>query len=113
MKRDVKLWIAVLVAPGIWFAGFLANFAIVPWTCSPDWKAALWTVTFISLLVEAAAGLFGWRLWRNAGVEPPGESGGTVAHERSLALAAVLLSGLFFVVTIAQALPNLILRGCA
>ena len=112
MRRDIQLWLSVLAGPTIWFAGLLANFALAPWACTLNWKAALFVVTLVSLAISAASGLLAWKLWREAGVEMPGEIGGAVAHERSLALAGVLLSALFCIVIIAQAVPNIILAGC-
>jgi hypothetical protein len=112
MRRDAQLWLSVLAGPTIWFAGMLANFALAPWACALGWKPALFAVTLVSLAVDAAAGLLAWRLWRGAGVEMPGEVGGAIAHERSLTLAGVLLSSLFFIVIVAQAVPNIILAGC-
>ncbi len=112
MSRDVQLWVSVLAGPTVWFAGFLANFALAPWACTLDWKFALWIVTLVSLLIAAASGLLAWKLWRDTGAVLPGESGGAVAHERSLSLAGMLISSMFFLVIVAQALPHLILRGC-
>ncbi len=112
MKRATLLWIAVLMGPTIWFAGFLANFALVPWACAFGWKPALFVVTLISLAVTAGAGALAWRLWQQTGVDLPGETGGAVARDRSLALAAVLLSGMFVLVIVAQCVPNLILGAC-
>jgi len=42
----------------------------------------------------------------------PGEIGGAIAHARSLALAGVLLSAIFFLVIVAQAVPNVMLGAC-
>src|SRR5689334_129065 len=106
MKRDAQLWAAVLAGPTVWFLSLLANFAIAPWTCAPSGRLPLFLVTIVTLVITAAAGLLSWTLWRQVGVEPPGESAGVVAHVRSLATAGVLLNGMFFLVTVAQAVPN-------
>ncbi len=112
MRRDAQLWTGVLAGPTVWFIGFLANFALAPWACTLGWKAALFVIAAISLVLTAASGLLSWKLWRQVGIELPGESGGAVAHERSLALAGVLLSAMFFLVVLAQFVPNVLLGGC-
>ena len=112
MTRELQLWIAVLLSPTVWLISFLANFALAPWACSLGWKPALFVVTGVSLALTAASGVLAWRLWRQVGVEMPGEIGGAIAHARSLALAGVLLSAMFFLVIVAQAVPNVMLGAC-
>jgi hypothetical protein len=112
MNRDTQLWAAVLTGPTIWFLSLLSNFALAPWACTLGWKPALFGVTLVALAITAVSGLLAWKLWRQAGLEMPGESGGAVAHERSLALAGVLLSAMFFLVILAQSVPSLVLGAC-
>src|SRR5579883_1003768 len=112
MSRDTQLWIAVLAGPAAWFADLLASYALAPWACALGWKPALFAVTIAAIAATAASGLLAYRIWRQAGLEMPGETGGTAARARGLGLAGVLLSGLFFIVIAAQAVPNLMLRGC-
>jgi hypothetical protein len=112
MRRDVQLWTAVLTGPTAWFVCLLANFALAPWTCTQFGRSPLFAVAAVALLLSAVAGIAAWRLWRQIGVQPPGESGGVIAYQRSLALAGVLLSGVFVMVIVAQSIPNLMLEGC-
>jgi len=112
MRRDVQLWLAVLAGPTVWLLSFLANFALAPWACAFGWKPALFAVTIAALAITAGAGLLAWKIWRQVGIEMPGESGGAVGHERSLSLAGVLLSAMFLLVIIAQAVPNIVLGAC-
>ena len=112
MKRDAQLWMAVLMGPTVWMLSLLANFALAPWACAFAWKPALFVVTAVALAVTAGEGIAAWRIWRAVGMELPGELGGPVGHARTLALAGVLLNALFFLVVVAQALPNVILRAC-
>jgi hypothetical protein len=112
MRRDTQLWFAVLIPSTVWLISFLANFALAPWVCARGWKPALFVVSVVSLAITAASGVLAWRLWRQVGTEMPGESGGAVAHARSLGLAGVLLSAMFFVVILAQSIPNLMLGAC-
>jgi hypothetical protein len=112
MSRETQLWGSVLTGPTAWFLSLLANFALAGWSCTRFGKAPLLVVTAIALALSAASGFLAWHVWRQVGVEQPGESGGTVAHERSMALAGVLMSGMFIVVIVAQSVPDLMLGGC-
>jgi len=112
MKRDAQLWIAVLVGPTVWFVSMLANFALAPWACAFGWKPAEFVVALLALAITVVAGLASWKLWRDVGLEMPGETGGAVARDRSLGLAGVLLNGMFVLVIVAQAIPNIVLRAC-
>jgi hypothetical protein len=111
-KLDAQLWIAIWMGPTAWLLSFLANFALAPWACSFGWKAALFVITAAALAITAASAVSAWKLWRRAGVELPGEMGGAVASARSLGLAGVLLNAMFFLVVLAQGVPNLILGAC-
>lgn len=112
MTRAAQLWIAALAGPIVWFASMLANFALTDKVCSWGGKGALFVIVVAALVLTGSAGLVAWRFWRQAGSEFPGEIAGSVGYRRTLALAGVLLSASFFVVIIAQAVPNLMLGGC-
>jgi hypothetical protein len=112
MRRDAQLWAAVLTGPTVWFLSLLTNFALAPWACALGWKPAEFAVAAVALAITVAAGLISWKVWRGAGLEMPGETGGAVARDRSLALAGVLLNGMFALVIIAQAIPNIVLGAC-
>lgn len=111
-KLDTKLWIAIWMGPTVWLLSFLANFALAPWACALGWRPALFAVTAAALAITAASGVAAWKLWHKAGLELPGEMGGAIASARSLALAGVLLNAMFFLVVLAQGLPNLLLGAC-
>lgn len=112
MKRAVLLWMAILLGPAVWFASFCANFVLAPWACAAIGKPALYGVSATGLLVTAGCGITGWVEWRNLGREFPGESGGAVARSRTLASGAVLLSGMFFLVILAQLVAEAVLGAC-
>ena len=112
MERKAQLWTVTLISPGVWFFSMLANFALAPWSCSWAWRVALFLVSALSLAIAAGAGLLSWTRWRAASPEQPGVDGRAANQSRILALAGVGLSAMFFLVIVAQALPNLMLKGC-
>jgi hypothetical protein len=96
MKRDLVLWLTLLASPAAWFLNLNAKFALT------QWKPALFAISGATLAVAALSGSVAWREWRNTG---PDE------RARSMALGGVVLSGLFFLVILAQAIPDLMLTG--
>ena len=62
--------------------------------------------------ISAVGGLLAWREWKQLGSELPGEGGGAIPRSRIMALAGMLLSAMFCLVIIAQAIPELMLGAC-
>jgi hypothetical protein len=112
MTRDLALWTSLLAGPIVWLISFEANFALSPWACVTRGKAALYAVSILALLLSAGSGLLAWREWGELGKEPPGDSEGALPRRRMMAMGGVLLSGLFCLVILAQAIPELILKAC-
>lgn len=112
MKRDIALWTGVLAGPILWLFSFQANFTLAPWACDFKNKAALFVVNILALILVAASGWIAWREWNAVGKEWPGGAGGALARERIMAGGGLLMSTMFFIVIVAQAVPNLILGAC-
>jgi hypothetical protein len=110
--RNLALWIGVLAGPFIWLLSFQANFTLAPWACKFDTKIALFLVTIAALILVAGSGLLAWREWTALGRIAPDEAAGAVGRSRIMALGGVLLSAMFFLVILAQAVPELILGAC-
>ena len=112
MSRDLALWTGILAGPAVWLISFEANFALAPWACIFQAKLALYVVSLIALLLSAASGVLAWRQWKELGREWPGESGGALARSRVMAGSGVLMSAMFSIVIVAQAIPEFILEAC-
>lgn len=112
MTRDLALWTGVLAGPIVWLISFEAKFALAPWACVTQAKAALYVVSVLALLFSAGSGLLAWHEWGELGKEPPGDGEGALPRGRIMAIGGVLLSLLFFLVILAQAIPELILKAC-
>ena len=110
-RRARLLWTPIIVSPLAWFTAMLINFALTPLPCNgsaPLARAAVWIG---ALVVTAAAGMLGWSLRRENTGEHAAQ--GAAAHRvRAMALAGAVLSASFFLVIIAQAMPDLLLAGC-
>ena len=112
MNRTLALWTGILTGPVVWLISFEINFAMAPWACVDQRKIALYVVSLIALIVSAGSGMLAWSQWKELGSELPGDGGGAIPRSRVMALSGMLLSGMFCLVIIAQAIPELMLGAC-
>jgi hypothetical protein len=112
MNRNLVLWAGVLTGPIVWFLGMEANFAVAPLACGHNAKPVLYLVSLVCLVLTALAGCLSWFEWQRVGRAYPGELGGPTGRSRAMAMAGVLLSAMFCLTIIAQAIPNVVYSGC-
>ena len=105
MNRALGLWLLVLIAPVIWFINLEANFAMAGWVCQWRSRLVLALISAASLVVVAVTGLLAWR--RAYSSDPL-----VLRTSVVLLTGGVVLSSLFFIVILAQAVPTLFLDGC-
>ena len=86
-----------MLAPVAWFASLEANFGLAPIACTGHSKSTLLFVSSAALGLALAGGLLAWTQ-RN--------------FQKQLALSGAVVSALFSLVIVAQAIPNLMLGGC-
>ena len=97
MKQAV-LGTGLVLAPMAWFASLEANFALAPLACSRAWeKYPSAGIRRSALGLAVASGLLAWTQ--------------RTLHRR-LAVSGAVISALFSIVIVAQAIPNLMLGGC-
>lgn len=111
-KRDFALWTGILAGPAVWLLSFEANFALAPWACEFKNKAALFVVAILALVLVACSGLLAWREWVALGKVQPDDAPGIMGRSRVMALAGLFMSAMFFLVVLAQSVPNLVLGAC-
>jgi hypothetical protein len=107
MNSASLIRVAVLSSPVIWFA---SQFALAPLTCQWQSNEILWMVTGAGLILELISGWAAWTAWQ---FRPANGMPDTPAMPRWLSLSGMVLSGSFFLVIVAQAIPSLMLGGCA
>jgi len=108
----LALWLGLLAAPVAWLVNLLLSYSLVLWACSTGRQYTLHLVTLAMLLVAAGGGLMAWRAWQQAGSEWHNEAGGVLPRSRFMAAMGILLSGLFFLVILAQGIPSFVLSAC-
>lgn len=106
------LWVGVLAGPLAWFLHQQVSYVLATLTCSDAATLVLHVMTAVALLIALAGVGIAWMNWRRTGGEWSARGGGTVARSRFMALAGFLLSALFFLVIVAQGLPNFFMSPC-
>jgi hypothetical protein len=113
-EHNGSLWFGVLGAPAAWFIDLEVQYALVPWVCAAQHRIVLHLATAVFLAAAAIAGGISWHHWqalkREFGENPPP---GVPARQQFMAGLGLLTSGLFFVVILAQGIPNFFLDPCA
>ena len=112
MNRDLALWIVVLAGPVVWLCSFEANYALAPWACTFQSKVALYLVSLLALALCAASLVFAWKLWKQFGAEWHAQDAGAIPRARAMAISGIVLSAAFFIVVLAQAIPEFMLESC-
>ena len=95
--KPAVLGTGLALAPIAWFASLETNLALARLACSGHGKALLLSISVIALILAIGGGLLAWSQRR---LQP------------RLAIPGAVISALFSLVIIAQAIPNLILGGC-
>jgi hypothetical protein len=100
LKSNAALWLGILVPPMAWAADETISYAMVKWACGRQTGAALHANTLITMALIAAAGVIAWSAERE--------------NERAefMARFGLATTALFFVVTIALAIPKWLLDVC-
>jgi hypothetical protein len=94
--RQAVLGMGLILAPVAWFASLAANFALAPLACAGG-KSILLLVSATALGLAVTSGLLAWTQ--------------RTLH-RPLAVSGALISALFAIVIVTQAIPTLLLGGC-
>jgi predicted permease len=95
--RQAVLGAGLVLAPLAWFASLEGNFALAPLACAGHGKGMLLLVSTAALGLAIVSGILAWTQ--------------RDLHRR-LAISGTVVSALFSLVILAQAIPNLMLGGC-
>jgi len=109
---QLLLWTGVLLAPIVWATQMEINYLLVPYACMSGHRVALYLVTLVALVVAATGGFVAWRNWQEAGGELPDDAGDARTRSRFMGVLGLLTSAMFFLVILAQGIPDFILHPC-
>jgi hypothetical protein len=105
-------WAGVLAGPLAWMFQQQISYLLVKFACKHGWHLPFHLVSLLALLLIAGGAFVAWRTWQQAGQEWPSGSGGALSRSRFMAVLGLLLSGLFFLLIVAQSIPSFILGPC-
>lgn len=122
VKRTL-LWFGVLGPPVAWALQLFIDYYISSLHCAPGFTWVRWggvstftvlifITTFVLAVVDIAAGLGAWRIWRRQNANGLATVAGVTSRVAFMALGGMLLSLYFLVLIIVSGVPNLTL-GCA
>jgi len=112
-KGYLLLWVGVLMSPIVWLIQFQLRYSLVEWVCGQQNRLVLHIISLLFLAIIAGGGILSWRTWVAEGKAfPTDETSGP--HERNLflSLLGVLMSSMFALVTIAQAIAEFMVDPC-
>lgn len=110
----LALWAGLLAGPVVWLIQFQTNFTLVPILCKSGARnLALHAVFVVALLLVAAAGLLAWRNFQAAGATSRDESeAGVIPRTRFMSVLGLLVTGLFFLIIVAQWIASWVFGPC-
>lgn len=120
LKLKARRWTALLISPVFWTVYFMVFYAFNETVCGLDvlrsiiWgevSAAVLVMFLLTILTLAVTGLgvyLGFDIWRG-GLRSEGEM---AERDRFIGLAAMLMSGLFVILTLGMAAVIVVLEPC-
>jgi hypothetical protein len=104
-------WMGVLAGPVAWGLHMQTNLSLVPWVCKNGGEVFLHVVTILALVVTAFGAFAAWRGWL-AGADAETDGAGRISRARFMGALGLLVSAMFFLVIIAQAIPSFMFHPC-
>ena len=106
-------WLVLLAVtpPAIWLTHLSVSYSFVPQACEWTDKTVLHVLTMVALAITVLCSWLSWRALARLGTAGPTSQ----PHEprrRFMAVTAVVFGVLFTMLTVANEIPNLILRSC-
>jgi hypothetical protein len=106
-------WMGVLAGPVAWGVHMQTNYSLVSWVCRNGGEIFLHVVTILALVITALGAFAAWRGWQDgAAEEAETDGGGRLSRARFMGALGLLVSAMFFLLIIAQAIPSFMFQAC-
>lgn len=113
----LRLWRLALAGPVVWTVQELLGYVLVGSRCKSGWVPLEWAVQLLGILSILVIGLTIWQSvtsWRAIGVGMDAESGDDGSRGRAglMALAGIVMGGLFLIIAVGNTIPTFFLNPC-
>lgn len=105
-------WTGLLLAPAVFFLHLQGNYLLVLWACENQGIAWVHAASAAAIAVAALGAFVAWRLWGATGRSAPGESPGTEARARFLAVCGLAVSSVIVLILVAQLVTGFFVSPC-
>ena len=109
-RKDLLLWIAVLLGPSSALINTIVGYTVAHWTCDVNYKRMSFLVSAIDFVLCLFA--LGLSLWLSRNTPPVDESQPEAGRRSFMAKSGMLLSVMSILVVIAGTAALLILNPC-
>jgi hypothetical protein len=111
-RTNMRLWIAVLGAAIIWFLQLQTSYSLVVYACASGAVWALHAASLLFLILAAIPGWIGWQHWKLDSQANNKRKSTHAGRQRFMALLGLMLTGLFLLLILAQAIPSFFFDPC-
>lgn len=111
-RQNMLLWIAVLGSAVVWFLQLQTSYSLVLYACA---AGAMWSIhaaSVLFLVLAAVPGWIGWQQWSAESARDGERESAGGGRRRFMALLGLMLTALFVLLIIAQAIPSFFFDPC-
>jgi hypothetical protein len=106
------LWTGLLAAPAAWALDLTISYAVVQWTCSSQHIFVLHLITLGALAMAAGGAAASWTALQRLPEAALNDGPRPIDRGRFMALLGLLVSALFGLTMVANAVPRVMLDAC-
>jgi hypothetical protein len=111
-RQNFALWLAVLGSAVIWFIQMQTSYSLVTWACSVQRNWPLHVVSLLFLILAAVPGVVAWQQWRTDARDDRERRSAGAGRRRFMAMLGLMLTALFVLLIVAQAIPSFFFNPC-
>src|SRR4051794_2370930 len=106
------LWTGILAGPIAWALDLTGSYAIVQWTCGSQHTSVLHLITLAALVITAAGAAASWRAFQQGSADAEQDGPRPGDRARFMAILGLVISAMFALTMIGNAIPRLMLDAC-
>src|SRR5215212_7318089 len=109
-RESLALWVGIFGGPVVWLVQLQTLYMLVPWVCTSGNHWVLYVASGLFLVLAALPTIIAWRCKQrfDSGFRDSAGSG----RRKFMARLGLLMSTLFLLVILAQAIPSFFLNPC-